>query len=236
MVPTGTNSERTAHGAPPAPARATATGRIPAQRAAPTAGTGPAPGSAPAPDPGHAPGRAPAAPAPPPHRTAGRAARRGRLRRAGESAYGLLLLGRHVVMALIVLVVLAAGVWTSWGTAQHAMFTKGKERGMLTVAACHDDWCTGPFTAGAAGADHPKVRIDATVTDGKGQRVPVVLKPGTHDAVRTGLPGLLYAWVPLGGALLLASVLLAGALRLHRAAWALGLAGAGVLGAAFVVL
>ncbi len=116
------------------------------------------------------------------------------------------------------------------------MLTKGKERGTLTVAACHDDWCTGPFTAGAAGADHPKVRIDATVTDGKGQHIPVVLKPGTHDAVRTGLPGLLYAWVPLGGALLLASVLLAGALRLHRSAWALGLAGAGVLGAAFVVL
>ncbi|MFE6778563.1 hypothetical protein [Streptomyces sp. NPDC057702] len=141
------------------------------------------------------------------------------------------------MMALIVLVVLAAGVWTSWGTAQHAMLTKGKERGTFTVAACHDDWCTGPFTADAAGGeDHPSVRVDATVTDGKGQRFPVVLKPGTHDAVRTGLPGFLYAWVPLGGALLLASVLLAGGLRMPRTAWALGLAGAGVLGAAFVGL
>ncbi|WP_308118232.1 hypothetical protein [Streptomyces buecherae] len=224
MVPTGTNSERTAHGATPASARAPASGRVPAQRGAPAAE--PRPVSAPE----HAPADLRSRPTRP------RPARRGRLRRAGESAYGLLLLGRHVVMALVVLVVLAAGVWTSWGTAQHAMLTKGKERGTLTVAACHDDWCTGPFTAGAAGADHPKVRIDATVTDGEGQRIPVVLKPGTHDAVRTGLPGLLHACVPLGGALLLASVLLAGALRLHRSAWALGLAGAGVLGAAFVVL
>ncbi|MFT2019964.1 hypothetical protein ACMA1D_29630 [Streptomyces sp. 796.1] len=163
--------------------------------------------------------------------------RRGRLRRTGEAAYGLLLLGRQVAMALLVLLVLVAGVWTSWGTAQHALLTKGKERGTFTVASCHGSWCTGPFTADPAkGDDRRSVRIDATVTDGKGQRIPVVLKPGTTEAVRTDLPGLLYSWAPLGGALLLASILLAGALRLHRAAWGLGLAGVGVLGAAFLGL
>lgn len=223
MVPTGTRSTSPAHGA------------APARPPAPTAGRAPAQWGAPAPaGPSGACARPTATRRTRPPRAS---VRRGRLRRAGESAYGLLLLGRHLAMGLIVVVVLVAGVWTSWGTAQHAMLTKGKERGTLTVGSCHDDWCTGSFAArDGTGPDHRSVRIDATVTDGKGQRMPVVLKPGTRDAVRTGVPGLLYAWVPLGGALLLASVLLAGGLRLYRAAWAVGLAGAGLLGAAFVVL
>ena len=38
----------------------------------------------------------------------------------------------------------------------------------------------------------------------------MVVKPGTDEVVRSGPPGVLYAWVPLGGALLLASVVVAG--------------------------
>ncbi|MBB5938291.1 hypothetical protein [Streptomyces zagrosensis] len=219
MVPTGTKSESTPRSASPAVPPALTARDTPAAH-----------GDAPCGTPAHlaGPGR--------PGRRHG-STRRGRLRRAGDSAYGLLLLGRNLVMALFVLVIVVAGVWTSWGTAQHATFTKGKERGTLTVASCHRDWCAGPFAArDTSGTDHHSVRIDATVIDGKGQHLPVVLKPGTHEAVRTGAPGLLYAWAPLGGALLLASVLLAGGLRMCRAAWATGLAGLGLLGAAFALL
>ena len=60
----------------------------------------------------------------------------------------------------------------------------------------------------------------------KGQTYTVVVKPGSDEVVRSGPAGLLYAWVPLGGALLLASVVVAGGLRLPRLAWVLG--GAGV--------
>ena len=35
-------------------------------------------------------------------------------------------------VALIALLIVAAGAWASWGTAQHAMLTKGRERGTLT--------------------------------------------------------------------------------------------------------
>lgn len=54
--------------------------------------------------------------------------------------------------------------------------------------------------------------------------------------MRSGPAGVLYAWVPLGGALLLAAVVVAGGMRLVRPAWVLGLSGAGLLTAAFVAL
>ncbi|MGO4430783.1 hypothetical protein AB4Z54_71440, partial [Streptomyces sp. MCAF7] len=69
--------------------------------------------------------------------------KRSRSRRAGENAYGLLLLTKVVVMALLALFVIVAGVWYSWATAKPAMFNKGLERGTITVATCDDDWCTG---------------------------------------------------------------------------------------------
>jgi hypothetical protein len=47
---------------------------------------------------------------------------------------------------------------------------------------------------------------------------------------------VLYAWVPFGGALLLASVVVAGGMRRTRVAWALAGAGAALLTAAFVAL
>ena len=59
----------------------------------------------------------------------------------------------------------------------------------------------------------------------KGEVYSVTVKPGSSDVVRSGPAGLLYAWVPLGGALLLASVVVAGGLRLTRVAWVMAAAG-----------
>ncbi|MDF9813636.1 hypothetical protein M2266_002867 [Streptomyces sp. SPB162] len=52
----------------------------------------------------------------------------------------------------------------------------------------------------------------------------------------TGWAGVLYAWVPLGGALLLAALVLVGGLRMPRSAWTAGLAGAALMVAAFALL
>ncbi|MFD8871896.1 hypothetical protein ACFV1F_47430 [Streptomyces sp. NPDC059590] len=163
--------------------------------------------------------------------------KRSRKRRASESAYGLLLVTKNVVMALLALFVLVAGVWYSWATAKPAMFTKNLERGTITVAACDDDWCTGTFTPmDGSGRARAKVRIDKAVTDGRGERLLVALKPGSDEAVRTGMTGILHAWVPFAGSLLLAALMVAGGLRLRRTAWALGLTGAALLAASFATL
>ncbi|MGP3922326.1 hypothetical protein [Streptomyces sp. 8N616] len=163
--------------------------------------------------------------------------RRNPVRRAGESAYGLLLVGKNVAMASVALLLLAAGVWTSWGTAQHSMLTKGRERGTVTITRCGSDTCTGPFVpADAAGTDRPKVSIDKSVTHKTGERLLVAVKPGTNEVVRTGWGGALYAWVPFGGALLLAALVVAGGLRMRRTAWAIGLLGLALLGASFATL
>ncbi|QLH23750.1 hypothetical protein [Streptomyces sp. Rer75] len=163
--------------------------------------------------------------------------KRSRTRRAGESMYGLLLLAKNVAMTLVALLILVAGVWSSWSDAKPTMLTKGLERGTLTVSRCDDDWCTGRFTPGSKGSEAPaKVRVDAAVTDGTGERLLVAVKPGTDEVVRTGTAGILHAWVPFGGSLLLASLVVAGGLRMRRTAWGLGLAGAAVLGASFATL
>ncbi|MEU8569612.1 hypothetical protein AB0C51_14850 [Streptomyces pathocidini] len=164
--------------------------------------------------------------------------RRSRVRRAGESAYGLLLVGRNLAAACVVLLLLVAGVWTSWNTAQHAMLTKGRERGTVVITGCAEDTCTGRFTAASpsSGTDRPKVSIDKAVTHEKGERLPVAVRPGTNEVVRTGWAGVLYAWVPLGGALLLAALVIAGGLRMRRTAWVTGLLGVALLGAAFATL
>lgn len=163
--------------------------------------------------------------------------RRSPVRRAGESAYGLLLVTKNVAMTLVVLLLLAGGVWTSWQTAQFSMLTKGRELGTVTVARCGDDVCTGPFAAADAGAsDRPKVRIDKSVTHKRGERLQVAVKPGTDEVVRTGWGGVLFAWVPLGGALLLAALVIAGGLRMRRTAWVVAVLGVAVVGASFAVL
>ncbi|MFF8813394.1 hypothetical protein [Streptomyces pactum] len=163
--------------------------------------------------------------------------RRGRMRRVGESAFGVLLLVKQVVVALIASVVLVAGVWASWGTAQHVMLGKGRERGTLRVQSCGDEWCTGVFVPSGRPAEaRGGMRVDAGVADGEGDRVPVVVKPDSRQTVRTGWAGVLRAWVPFGGSLMLAAVLVAGGMGFRRTGWVLGGLGAALLGGSFVAL
>lgn len=70
----------------------------------------------------------------------------------------------------------------------------------------------------------------------KGRTYTVTVKPDSDEVVRSGPAGLLYAWSPLAGALLLASVVVAGGLRLTRVAWVMAGAGLALLTAAFVAL
>ncbi|MER6468990.1 hypothetical protein [Streptomyces collinus] len=155
-------------------------------------------------------------------------------RRASVSA---LRFGRVATTGVLAALILFAGVWGSWGTAQHVMLTKGRERGTVRVTACAGDTCGGPFSPESAGAPaHARVELEKSVAVREGRTYDVVLKPGTVDAVRSGPAGILYAWLPLGGALLLAAVVVAGGMRLRRVAWVLGLSGAALLTSAFVAV
>ncbi|MCL7495329.1 MULTISPECIES: hypothetical protein [Streptomyces] len=163
--------------------------------------------------------------------------RRSRTRRVGESAYGALLLARTGLMGLLALLLLVAGVWTSWHTAQYAMLVKARERGMMTVSACESERCTGSYVpTGGDGRRRARVTIVQAAAPDKGERVEVTVKPGTTQAVRTGSAGILHAWVPFAGSLLLAALVVAGGMRLRRTAWVMGLLGAVLLGAAFAAL
>ncbi|WP_405614897.1 hypothetical protein [Streptomyces sp. NBC_00076] len=145
--------------------------------------------------------------------------------------------GRIAAMGTVAVLILIAGVWASWGSAQHVMLTKGRERGTIQVARCGADTCTGPYTPLSAGSRARKsVVIEHTVAVRKGRTYDVVIKPGSDDVVRSGPAGILYAWVPMGGALLLASVVVAGGLRRTRAAWALAGSGVALLTATFVLV
>jgi len=166
-----------------------------------------------------------------------RSVRRSRTRRVGESAYGALLVVRIAVMGLLALLLLVAGVWTSWHTAQYAMLVKARERGLMTVSACAGERCTGPYRpTGGDGQRRAKVSIAQAAAPKKGEQVEVTVEPGTTRAVRTGPAGILHAWVPFAGALLLAALVVAGGMRLRRTAWVMGLLGAVLLGAAFAAM
>jgi hypothetical protein len=141
------------------------------------------------------------------------------------------------VMGAVAVLILAAGVWASWGTAQHVMLTKGRERGTVEVARCGDRSCTGVFSPVSAGArERARVVLEKTVAVRAGRTYSVVVKPGSDDVVRSGPAGVLYAWVPFGGALLLASVVVAGGLRLTRVAWVLAGSGVALLTGAFLAV
>lgn len=156
---------------------------------------------------------------------------------SSQGAVAMLRFGRLAAMGTVAALILIAGVWGSWGTAQYVMLTKGRERGTIEVTRCGADTCSGPFTPLSSGATaRGRVVIEKTVAVKRGRTYTVVVKPGSDDVVRSGPAGILYAWVPLGGALLLASVVVAGGLRLARAAWLLAGAGVALLTAAFVVL
>jgi hypothetical protein len=145
--------------------------------------------------------------------------------------------GRFAVMGTVAALILIAGVWASWGTAQHVMLSKGREQGTMVVAGCEDGVCTGSYRPVSVGSEaRDRVVLDQTVGVSEGETYTVVVKPGSSDVVRSGPAGFLYAWVPLGGALLLASVVVAGGLGLTRTGWALAGSGIALLTAAFVAL
>ncbi|MET9759771.1 hypothetical protein ABZ016_12035 [Streptomyces sp. NPDC006372] len=154
-----------------------------------------------------------------------------------QASVTVLRFGRLAAMGTVAVLILIAGVWASWGTAQHVMLTKGRESGTVEVTRCGPDTCTGRYRPLSEGSQ-PRARVvlEKSVAVEKGRTYTVVLKPGSDDAVRSGPAGVLYAWIPLGGALLLASVVVAGGLRRTRWAWVLALSGVGLLTAAFVVV
>ncbi|MET7702537.1 hypothetical protein [Streptomyces sp. NPDC005485] len=145
--------------------------------------------------------------------------------------------GRLAAMGTVAALILIAGVWASWGSAQYVMLTKGRERGTIAVTRCGDDTCSGPYTPVSAGSKaRGRVVIDNTVAVRKGRTYTVVVEPGGGEVVRSGPAGILYSWVPFGGALLLASVVVAGGLGRTRLGWVLAGSGVALLTAAFAVV
>ncbi|MFJ2178775.1 hypothetical protein ACIOHE_38500 [Streptomyces sp. NPDC087851] len=144
--------------------------------------------------------------------------------------------GHRAAMGAVVLLLLVAAVWTSWNDAQHVVLAKGREHGTLTVTGCRDGACSGRYVADGAGGEPGRMTIEESVAVRKGDELRVVVKPGTNELVRTDTAGLLYAWVPLGGALLLASLVIGGGLRLTRTAWGAAVAGGVLLVATFFAL
>ncbi len=140
-------------------------------------------------------------------------------------------------MGLVTLLILIAGVWASWGTAQHVMLPGGREKGTVAVTRCGEESCTGPFTPGSAGAAARRSMVIAEpIAVEVGQTYDVVVKPDSNEAVRSGPAGILYAWVPFGGALLLASITVAGGLRKARLAWVMAGSGVALVTAAFLAV
>ncbi|MXM66692.1 hypothetical protein GR925_25485 [Streptomyces sp. HUCO-GS316] len=156
---------------------------------------------------------------------------------SSQGAHAVLRFGQVAAMGTVAVLILIAGVWGSWGTAHHVMLTKGRESGTIAVTRCGEDTCSGPFAPVSSGAQpRARVVIEKTVAVKKGQTYTVVVKPGSDEVVRSGPAGVLYAWVPMGGALLLASVVVAGGLRRRRVAWVMAGSGVLLLTAAFAVL
>jgi hypothetical protein len=156
---------------------------------------------------------------------------------ARRTSVAALRFGRLASMGVVAVLILIAGVWASWGSAQYVMLTKGREQGSVEVTRCSEDVCTGPYTPLSHGSRaRARAVIEDTVAVRKGQTYAVVVKPGSDDVVRSGPAGVLYSWVPMGGALLLASVVVAGGLGRARLAWVLAGSGIALLTAAFVTI
>ncbi|WUH93177.1 hypothetical protein OG900_25720 [Streptomyces sp. NBC_00433] len=153
-----------------------------------------------------------------------------------EGAWGLVLLARVVGVAAAVALLLVSGAWDSWRTAQHVMLTKGREHGTMALVNCDDSTCTGPFAPEGTATARARVTISLPIRHTTGAKIPVAVEPGTDKVVRAGWGGVLFAWVPFGGALLLAAVVLAGGLRMRRTAWTVAGLGAALLTGAFLTL
>lgn len=144
---------------------------------------------------------------------------------------------RDTAMVLVALLLIVAGVWASWGTAQHVLLSKGRLHGTITVTGCGDEVCTGRFAPeGSVGAARTDMTIARSVAVEKGGRYDVVVKPDTREVVRTGWAGGLHAWLPLAGALVLAALVIGGGLRWTRVAWGAGVTGGVLLVASFLAL
>ncbi|UCM88523.1 hypothetical protein [Streptomyces marincola] len=157
--------------------------------------------------------------------------KRSRARRAGESAYGALLLARVIAVWLLVLLLVGAGALAAWDSARHSVLTDGRERGTMLLADCDRTACEGPFDATGR-----TVVLPQPVARQEGERLAVALVPdGEGEVVRTGWAGALYGCLPLFGALLLASVVIGGALRMARTALSVAAAALALLAATFAL-
>ncbi|ATY96167.1 hypothetical protein ACFY9H_10665 [Streptomyces bacillaris] len=156
------------------------------------------------------------------------------MKRSGSRRAAVVVL--RAVMGLVALVLLVAGAWSSWDAAHHVVLAQGREHGTLTVTECGAETCTGRYEPDATSSARARVTVERSVAAEVGDRFPVVVRPGTDAVVRTGVPGLLHAWMPLGGAMVLAGFVIGGGVRMPRAAWAVGTAGAALLVATFVAL
>jgi hypothetical protein len=162
--------------------------------------------------------------------------RRSRLKRAAERAVGLVLLARLLLVWAVVLVLLGAAGWVGWRDGGDSVLGS-RERGTLTVDSCTSQLCLGSFVPDAPDGSSRVLSIGRTALPhggATGERLAVAIRPGKSEAVRLGWPGLLHAWIPLGGALLLSAVVLRVGLRLRRTAVVSALLGVAVLAGAFV--
>ncbi|MET9804863.1 hypothetical protein [Streptomyces sp. NPDC006368] len=143
---------------------------------------------------------------------------------------------RRAAMALVALLLVVAGFWASWGTAQHILLSKGREHGAMTVTGCSTETCTGRYDPEGPAGIRTDMTIAHSVAVEKGGRFPVVVKPDSTELVRTGWSGGLHAWLPLAGALLLAALVIGGGLRAPRLAWASASVGGALLVGTFFAL
>ncbi|MDB1087238.1 hypothetical protein PJ985_06615 [Streptomyces sp. ACA25] len=158
-----------------------------------------------------------------------------RSRRIGQSAFGALLLMRLVLLLAVVALLVAAGGWSSWGDVRNALEPDGRERGTLSLQECDREECTGSFTPDSDGGEtQESATLEQPIGREAGDTLSVALRPGTTEAVRTGLGGALYGALPLAGALILAGIVIAGGLRWFRTAWIT--AGVGIVMMASTIL
>ncbi|MER7697116.1 MULTISPECIES: hypothetical protein [unclassified Streptomyces] len=143
---------------------------------------------------------------------------------------------RRVAAALVIVLLLVAGAWASWESAYHVLLPEGRERGVLTVDSCGEERCEGRYVPGDGGPPRGSLTIGRSVAVRVGRSLPVVVKPGTDEALRAGWGGGLHAWLPLGGAMVLAAPLAAGGLGATRTAWSLAGVGGLFLVTTFLVL
>lgn len=147
----------------------------------------------------------------------------------------MLLLARLVLLWLLVAALLVAGVRTTWDSAQHIL-GDGRERGTLTLVECVKARCVGTFEpADDGGTPRDEVVLRESLGRDPGDQLAVALRPGTNEALRTGLGGLLDAALPLTGALLLAAVVVGGGLRMYRTGWATAAVGLAALTVTFAL-